>query len=102
MYRLTGESEKEMANVLKNSKGEKLYPVCGFQRSQHKLYYWETKAWLKCHDDEYTATEKDWEELEFWQEVLEYATCIYDGLIYMPWKYYNRVKEAIAVYDMNH
>lgn len=85
----------------RNEKGEKLYPVCGFQRSQHKLYYWHDKAWLRVYDNE-NPTDKEWEELEFWDEVLEQSFNVYDGLIYMPYRYYNRVKEAIVAYDLYH
>ena len=91
-----------MARIIKDSKGQKLYPVCGFQKSQHKLYYWRNKAWLKVFDND-NATEKDYEELDFWDDVMNYATSeIYDGLIYIPYKYYNRVKEAIVAYDFRH
>lgn len=91
-----------MAKVIKDKNGTKLYPVCGFQRSQHKIYYWYDKAWLRVHDDERIPTDKDYEELNFWEEAINYATCIYDGLIYMPYKFYNRVKEAIVCYDLRH
>lgn len=93
-----------MAKVLRLKDGTKLYPVCGFQRSQHKLYYWYNKACLNAFycDSDYTPTEKDYEEFEFWNNVMEYANCVHDGLIYMPWEYYNRVKEAIVVYDLRH
>ena len=90
-----------MAKVI-ISNGEKLYPVCGFQKSQHKLYYWQNKAWLAVYDNEGNVTEKQEEELEFWNEVLDYAHCVHDGLIYMPYRYYNRVKEAIVAYDLRH
>ena len=92
--------------LIKN--GVRLYPVCGFQRSQHKLYYWETKAQLRVYEIEESENVTDeefdeaYEELEFWQDVLEYANCVYNGLIYMPYKYYNRVKEAITMYDLLH
>lgn len=90
-----------MAKVITLKDGTKLYPVCGFQRSQHKLYYWYNKAYLRFFDDNDHSEEAE-EMLEFWEGVMEYATCVKDGLIYMPWKYHNRVKEAIVAYDLNH
>ena len=89
-----------MAKIIRNANGEKLYPVCGFQKSQHKLFYWENKAFLKAHED--GTSEKDYDEWMFWQDVCEYAHCIHDGLIYMPYRFYNRVKEAIVAYDLHH
>ena len=89
-----------MAKII-TVKGVKLYPVCGFQKSQHKLYYWENYYYLKAHDD--NATDKDLEQWILWQEICEYATCcVYDGLIYVPYKFYNIVKEAIVMYDIRH
>lgn len=90
-----------MAKVYRTREGVKLYPVCGFQNGQHKILYWENKAWLRCHDSE-NPSQADWDELQFWEDVLEYSNCVHDGLIYMPYKYYQHVKEAIVMYDLRH
>lgn len=89
-----------MAKILKDADGTKLYPVCGFQRSQHKIYYWENKYYLLAHSD--GATDEDYNNWLKWSDICQYTTCVYDGLIYMPYKYYNIVKEAIVSYDLCH
>lgn len=86
-----------MKRIIRDSDGLKMYPVCGFQKSQHKLYYWENYFYL--HRDESAEL---WAKWELWQNILDYATCIYDGLIYMPWRFNQIVKEAIVMYDLQH
>lgn len=85
-----------MAKLLK-SNGVTLYPVCGFQKSQHKLYFWENFYYLRREE-----SSNMWEKWELWNGICEYATCIHNGLIYMPYKYYQTVKEAIVMYDIRH
>lgn len=89
------------AKIYKDSNGKKLYPVCGFQKNQHKFDYWYTKAmnkWYENPDDD-----DAWEDRERKERWMECATCfVFDGLIYAPWELYNEMKEAIVCYDLCH
>ena len=83
--------------------GVKFYPVCGFQRNQHKIYYWYTKAQNEFYDDE-TRSEKTLCALEEAEKMLDYFTCYTgkDGLVYAPYKDGQRIKEMIVCYDLCH
>lgn len=84
----------------RDDKGRKLYPVCGFQKNQHKFDYWHTKALNRWYDDHSDKNYDELEKTESW--MLCATTYIFNGLIYAPWEHYNEMKEAIVAYDLNH
>lgn len=83
--------------------GVKFYPVCGFERNQHKIDYWYTKALNACYDSEW-ADEKALADRDEAERMLEYFNCYTgsDGLVYAPYKDGQRIKEMIVCYDLCH
>lgn len=81
--------------------GKKLYPVCGFQRSQHKIFNAHDRAFTWVYDTEY-RDERALAELERVEKAMEWVHCIYDGLIYAPYDVYLIMKDIIAAYDARH
>lgn len=82
--------------------GVKCYPVCGFENNQHKIDYYYTKAINKCYDTDYSdEAVREREEIENLYDV--FNSGVYkDGLVYVPWKFFQRIKELIVRYDLCH
>lgn len=89
--------------MVKVINGVKYYPVCGFEKNQHKIGYWYTKALNACYDSDFTD-EKALSEKEEAEKMYGYFTCNVgrDGLVYAPWKDGQRIKEMIVCYDLCH
>jgi hypothetical protein len=99
--RLYGEMEGIMA--IKIIDGIRYYPVCGFEKNQHKIEYWYTKALNACYDSNW-ENEKALADIDEVQKMLDYFTYYTDrnGLVYAPYKDGQRIKEMITCYDLCH
>ena len=83
--------------------GVKFYPVCSFEKNQHKIHYWYNKALLACYDSDW-QDEKAVDEREEAEKMLGYFDFYTgrDGLVYAPYKDGQRIKEMIVCYDLCH
>ena len=93
-----------MANsMVKVIKGVKFYPVCNWERNQHKIEYWYTKALLACYDSNW-SDDKALADHDETERLLEYFNNYVhrDGLVYAPYKDGQRIKEMIVAYDLRH
>lgn len=84
-----------------NETGKKLYPVGGFQRSQHKIFNAHDRAFNWAYETEW-KDEKALANLERVEKAMEWVHCIIDGLIYAPYDVYLIMKDIIAAYDARH
>ena len=90
----------------RNSKGQKLYPVCNWNANQHKIDYWLTKAKNYRYDN--LDDLKAWDEVEKYEKMLDVFDGFHengkviDGLVYAVWKDAEAIKEAIVCYDLCH
>ena len=90
----------------KNSKGQKLYPVCNWNANQHKIDFWLTKA--KNNKFDHPDDLKTWDEVEKYQKMLDIFNGFHEdgkvihNLVYATWENTEAIKEAIACYDLCH
>ena len=84
-----------MAKLYRNKAGEKLYPVCSWEKNQHKLY--------NAHDRVYVAIcegEADYEDLERVEEAMgAFERYVINGLVYATWKDRNLIMDYIFAYN---
>lgn len=81
--------------------GKKLYPVCGAERSAHKIYNAHDRAFNWVYDTEW-KDERALAELERVEKAMEWVHCIIGGLIYAPYEEYKIMKDIIYAYDARH
>lgn len=83
-----------MLKTYKNSKGEKLYPVCSWQRNQHKVYNLYTIAKNHFYDG------GSYEDVEKASHVCDvFDTYVINGIVYATYKDSILIKKCISLYD---
>lgn len=96
--------------AIKTKNGIKLYPAARWETSAHKIEYFLVKAENKLNDWYFTGKELSEREYEKVEQEIEYLRDLMerfvpdegDGLVYLPYPDYKRVKEMIAQYDARH
>ncbi len=88
-----------MGKLIKDKAGRKLYPVCSFQRNQHKLVNALDRARLREYDEGYT------DEIASEIENIEAALTAFNGhvvgdTVYATYTDSKTIKELIAAYDL--
>lgn len=85
----------------RNKDGEKLYPVCNWERNQHKVYNALDRAVVKCIEEEYSADSCDWlDKVERAMEAID--SHVYDGIVYATWEDGQILRDVIGGYDARH
>lgn len=84
--------------------GKKLYPVCGWEENQHKIYNAHDRIMIRIYEAQKTGKE-DLEDLYKEQERIEKALeiidrHIIDGLVYATYEDGLIVKDLIWAYDI--
>lgn len=90
--------------------GEKLYPVCSWEKNQHKLYNAIDRANNAVTDlyEDKSATMEQIDKAEEWVQEVERLTSIFDshvasnGLVYATYQDGLKIKDIIGAYDMRH
>lgn len=90
--------------------GEKLYPVCSWEKNQHKLYNAIDRAHNAVSDlyEDKTASMDDIDKAEAWVQEVERLTSIFDshvasnGLVYATYKDGLKIKDIIWEYNARH
>lgn len=90
--------------------GEKLYPVCSWEKNQHKLYNALDRAHNRVSDlyEDKTASMDDIDKAEEWVEEVERLLFIFDshvapnGLVYATYQDGLKIKDIIHGYDARH
>ena len=91
----------------RNKDGKKMYPVCNWEKNQHKIYNAHERAWVRRNEAYMHGTS---EELEEAQKAYDYAmiaydafdACVRDGIVYATWEDGRVIKDLIAGYDFRH
>lgn len=87
-----------MAKLYRNKDGKKLYPVCSWEKNQHKLY--------NAHDRVYVAIcegEADWDDLAKVEEAMgAFERYVINGLVYATWEDRNLIMDYIFAYNARH
>lgn len=82
--------------------GEKLYPVCGWEKNQHKMFNYNDKMYNYMVESDYGDAEVDaFEESERLLDVFNGGVRS-DGLVYAVYGDYKKIKDIIGYYDMTH
>ena len=82
----------------RNKDGQKLYPVCNWERNQHKLYDIRNIAKMTAEE---TNNETDHEELERIDKLIaSFNECVVDGTSYMTWEDGLAVKDILTAYSV--
>lgn len=94
------------AELPRNSKGQKMYPVCNWNANAHKIDFWLTKAKIRRYDD--PDDPAAWDEVEKYQRMMDIVQGWHEdgrrigNLVYATWKDAEAIKEAIVCYDLCH
>ena len=90
-----------MAKVYRDkTTGKKMYPVCSWEKNQHKMYNALDRAhnWF---DDTHSDEAFDW--LERVEELVsKFDSQIVDRTVYMIWEDLQTTKDIIGGYDARH
>lgn len=98
-----------MAKLYRNKQGEKLYPVCSWERNQHKIYNALTRAMNDLYDaeEDKSVTTEEYNRLLDRKEQIEEALAAFDRYVIGPTVYatYKEsciIKDLIGAYDVRH
>lgn len=82
----------------RNKDGKKLYPVCSWEKNQHKLY--------NAHDrimNAYTEGKIEYEYVEKIEKAMNiFDSCVINGIVYATWEDRNLMIDYISAYDARH
>lgn len=85
----------------RNKDGKKLYPVCNWERNQHKVYNAHDRAVVRCIEEGYSNESRDW--LDKVERAMDVIDCnIYNGTVYATWEDGQILKDIICGYDARH
>ena len=85
--------------VIRLKDGTKLYPVCGWEKNQHKIYNAYDRAIIR-------RDEEDWSdeacaEVERCEKALEaFNGCVRGGVVYATYEEGKIIKDLVAAYDV--
>ena len=84
-----------MAKLYRNKEGKKLYPVCSWEKNQHKLYNAHDRIMVA-----YYENEAEYEEVERVDEALAaFDRYVIDGIVYATWEEGQLIKDYIWAYN---
>ena len=87
--------------------GKKMYPVCSWEKNQHKLYNANDRLWNALYDAQDAG---DWDRVGTLQERIGelqnalsvFDSYVYDGIVYAPYKVGMIIKNYIWAYNARH
>ena len=86
--------------------GKKLYPVCSWEKNQHKLYNANDRVWVAIYEDRERGgknLDKLYEDLEKIQKAMEaFEAHVINGLVYATWDDGKLIKDYVLAYDVRH
>lgn len=78
--------------------GKKLYPVCSWEKNQHKLYNAHDRVMLAIYDGK-----ADYDDLEKVEEAMSaFERYVINGLVYATWENRNLIMDYIFAYNARH
>lgn len=89
--------------VLKDEKGTRLYPVCSWERNQHKLYATQVRIQNEVSDAEILGEDAPYSALERIDiAVKAFDAHVVNGIVYAPYEIGQMIKNYIWAYDLRH
>lgn len=85
--------------------GKKLYPVCNWEKNQHKLYNANDRIWVEIYEARENGedTEKLYESLERLQRAMDaFERHIINGMVYATWEDGLLIKDYVWAYNARH
>ena len=87
-----------MAKLYRNREGKKLYPVCSWEKNQHKLYNAHDRIMVAYYDNEVS-----YEEVERVEEALAaFDRYVINGIVYATWEEGQLIKDYVWAYNARH
>lgn len=78
----------------------KLYPVCNWERNQHKMYNYNDKMYIRSHEEQ---TQEAWDLFYESERLLEaFNSNVRNGVAYVTYPDYCKIKDIIGYYDLTH
>lgn len=82
----------------RNREGKKMYPVCSWEKNQHKLYNAHDRVYLAICDGE-----ADWEDLERVEKALgAFDAHVINGTVYATWEDRKLIMDYVGAYNARH
>ena len=90
-----------MVTVKRNGKRIRLYPVCSFEKNQHKLYNALDRARIR--EDEDGCSDELGEEIERIEKALEaFNRYVIGNTVYATYEDSVVIRDIVASYDIRH
>jgi hypothetical protein len=93
--------------LYRDKQGNKLYPVCSWEKNQHKLYNALDRAHNELYDaieehdlDRITRAENEMERIE--GALTAFDRFVIEGIVYAQWSDACLIKDYIAAYNARH
>lgn len=108
MIAVVGHIKEVMIMALyRDKQGNKLYPVCSWERNQHKLYNALDRAYNRLYDaiEEKNdavidVVERDIENIEL--ALSAFNRIVISGVVYAKWSDACLIRDYVAAYDARH
>jgi hypothetical protein len=79
----------------------KLYPICSWEKNQHKIYNAHDRAVNWCYESNHSdEAEANLERVERMMDVID--GIIINGIVYGTWEDYKLIKDCTVAYDVRH
>ena len=86
-----------MLKIYKNKEGKKLYPVCSWEKNQHKLYNASDRARIRWFD---TYSDEASDEVDKIDRLIEiFDSQIVDGIVYATYQDRCDILDVINAYN---
>ena len=87
--------------LLRNDKGEKLYPICSWEKNQHKIYNAYERDRNRCEEENWS--DESVANLEYFEIAYDsFNANVSGGIVYATWREGNVIKDLCAGYDFRH
>ena len=84
----------------RNKEGKKMYPVCNWERNQHKIYNAHERLVAKQINDPKSVTPEEYDWVMRAYDAID--ACVINGTVYATWEDGRAIKDLIAGYDFRH
>lgn len=79
----------------------KLYPICSWEKNQHKIYNAHDRAMNFCHETNWSEeAQKNLDRVDKMMEIID--KIVINGIVYGTWDDYKLIKDCIGAYDARH
>ncbi|AVM69729.1 hypothetical protein C3V36_11060 [Lachnospiraceae bacterium oral taxon 500] len=87
--------------LYKDKQGRKLYPVCGWEKNQHKIYNAHDRAMNRLYDEDYSEDAQ--KEVTRVERALEaFDRYVIQGIVYATYEESCLIKDIVGAYDIRH